>query len=188
MSEAPRPGPNGIYPESGFRLPTPPDTVGLGVGLRGPAGITLYSPAFAKMFRDTINHLRRDCGLDMRLLELTSIVAAREAHNAFEWTYHERFAREAGVEPEVIEVVAYRRPVTGLKEADALLITLGRQCITEKKVPQETFDAAMRIWGPKLTVDLIGLMSVMVSSAMFMDAFDMQLPDGMASSLPRLEH
>lgn len=210
MSDAPQPDANGIYAESGFRLPLPrnesgdpevqklfdaADRVandpargksGAGTGLRGPGGIMLYSPQHSRLASDLNMYLRFNSGIDGRTRQLAILIALRELNHQYAWTYHEGASRREGLEPEVIDVVAYRKPVDGLAEKDGVLIMLGRQAITEGYVTRETFDAAHRIFGAKMMVDLLGLMGSYLSTGITMTAFDMQLRDDWVPSLPKL--
>ena len=191
---------DGVYAESGFRLPLPRretldpegqksfDTLmsanadprrgssGRGVGLRGPAGIMLHSPRYAELSSSLNSYLRFGSGLDSRTRELAILVVAREAGNAFEWAAHEPLATREGIAPRVIEVVRSRSDTAGLDERDAVIIALGRQAITAHRVPQTTFDRALRLFGAKTLVDLVGLMGNYLSTATMLTVFGMQTP------------
>lgn len=210
MTDTPKPDANGIYEESGFRLPLPRNDsgdpelqkffdnidkitkdpargkAGAGVGLRGPGGIVMYSPEYSKLATAESMYLRFHSGLEPHIRELACIVAAREMDQQFEYTAHAGMALREGLSQEAIDVVAYRKPVDGLPEKEAVVITLGRQAITEHKVPRETFDAAIRIFGPRHLVNLLGLMGGYVSTALFLHTFDMQLPPEWKPTMPEL--
>src|SRR5271155_2559404 len=136
--------PDDIDPESGCRLPLPRReelsaeaqtvfdrlaTPGGGNlrGLRGPGGIQLHSPELSRRSRPVNHYLRFEAGLGGRVRELAILVTAREHDSQFEWAAHEKEALAEGIAPEIIDTLRYRRSLEGLDEADAIVITFGRE-------------------------------------------------------------
>ncbi|MGH7088648.1 MAG: hypothetical protein ACREFQ_07080, partial [Stellaceae bacterium] len=58
-------------------------------GLKGPAGIRLWSPVLAHISQPVNRYLRYQTGFLARLRETAILVAARECDSAFEWAAHE---------------------------------------------------------------------------------------------------
>ena len=87
---------------------------------------------------------------------------------------------------ETIEAIRWGRPVDGLDETDALIVTLGREALQMRKVSAETYQRALDAFGPRGLVDLVALMGNYASTAVLLAVFDMQLDDGVASPLPAL--
>lgn len=152
----------GVDPQSGFRLPLPKreDLDDLGkklydqyatpnpqslAGLRGPAGIRLYSPLEAEHESIHNHYLRFDAGFSPRIRELAILVSAREADSQFEWAAHEPAARKAGLDPKIIDIVRFRKSPAGLPETETVIIQLGREMFGQKKVSSETFARALKI-------------------------------------------
>ena len=193
--------PNDIDPESGFRLPLPKredlDAEGQAVydrivnpkantirGLRGPAGIRLYSPHNA-LISDPINrYLRFESGLSAHAREVAILATAREFDSQFEWAAHEPEALKEGVPASVIDVIKHRRTTAGLDEGDAVLIDLGREMYGAKKVSSATFARALAKFGPRQLVDVVCLMGNYAATAGLLAAFDMQLDPGQEPLLP----
>ena len=193
--------PADVYEESGFRLPLP-DRDGLDeaarkiydrfadsdsgsyVGLRGPGGIRLHSPKNAVCVQAVNNYIRLEAGISPHVRELSILVTARELDSQFEWTAHEAAALKAGVSPDTIGAVKYRRDTAGVPDADALIIRLGRQIFGDRRVTQETFAEAIAAFGAKGLVDLVSLMGNYAATAALLTAFDMQLHPGWDPLLP----
>jgi len=159
------------------------------VGLRGPAGIRLYSPKIAKLMNDANTYLRRDTGFGDRLTEIAIMTTAREMENQFEWAAHEIAGRKAGVEPAIVDAIKYRKPVelkpeAGLGEKETVVITFGRELFARRKVSSATFAHALRLFGERGIVDLTSLMGLYASTSALLNAFDMQLPEGQKPLLP----
>ncbi|MDO8567893.1 MAG: carboxymuconolactone decarboxylase family protein [Dehalococcoidales bacterium] len=187
--------PKDIYPESGFRLPTPKredmdeygkrvfeKVVGRGsgtiAGLRGPVGISLHSPRVAELQHALIAYIRNESGLDAPIRELAILVAAREMDSQFEWDAHEPIALKERLPPATIDAVKLRRGVARLPETEAVVIQFGREMFRRKKVSSKTFARALNIFGPKQLVDIVSLMANYASTALKIRAFDVQLlPD-----------
>jgi 4-carboxymuconolactone decarboxylase len=153
-------------------------------GLRGPGGIHLHSPGLARHTRPLNHYLRQEAGLGGRLRELAILVTARELDSQFEWAAHEAEARREGVAAEIIETIRHRRDTGHLDEADMVVIELGREIFTARKVSSETFARALALFGRGKLVDLVALMGNYAATAAMLTAFDMQLDPDQPPPLP----
>ena len=196
--------PHDIDPESGCRLPLPKrdelDADGQRIydsladpnggsirGLRGPGGIQLHSPGLSRHSRPLNRYLRQEAGLGGRVRELAILATARELDSQFEWTAHEPEALREGISAEIIEIVKHRRDVSGLDEADAGVIQLGREIFGARNVSRDTFARALHLFGRAKLVDLVALMGNYAATAALLTAFDMQLDPGQKPLLPSLD-
>lgn len=190
--------PDDIYPDSGNRLPLPQrDSLdaarqmafdrsvngGSLAGLRGPGGLHLYRPT-GPLFSQINKQLRFESGIGANLREVAILITAREASNQFEWTMHEPAALKEGVAQDVIDLIKYRRPVSGIAEEYALVIRLGRAIFADRNVPSDLFAAARAQFGDQRLVNLVLLMGNYAATAALLTAFDMQLPPDQAPLLP----
>jgi 4-carboxymuconolactone decarboxylase len=195
--------PDDIDPASGCRLPLPRreelSPEGQAIydrltstsaqnlrGLRGPGGIQLHSPALSRVSRPLNHYLRFESGLGGRLRELAILVTARELDSQFEWAAHETEALRAGIAPELIDIVRYRRGLDGIDEADATVIALGREMFGARRVSSATFARCLAQFGRGELVDLVALMGNYAATAALLTAFDMQLDPGTEPGLPEL--
>jgi len=194
--------PEDVDPQSGCRLPLPerqdlsnPAAVAIYVsladpndgsirGLRGPGGIHLHSPELACHTRALNRYLRNEAGLGGRVRELAILTTARELDSQFEWAAHEAEARREGVAPEIVETIRHRRDVNGLDEADVVVIELGREIFTARKVSSAIFARALKLFGRRKLVDLVALMGNYAATAAMLTAFDMQLDPDQPPPLP----
>jgi 4-carboxymuconolactone decarboxylase len=97
---------------------------------------------------------------------------------------HEEEARREGLSPEIIETIRHRRDTSGLDQADAAVIELGREIFTARKVKSATFACALELFGRKKLVDLVALMGNYAATAAMLTAFDMQLDPDQPPPLP----
>ena len=148
------------------------------VGLRGPSGIWLHSPVLGERVRAVNQYLRFEASLGRRLTELAILVTARELDNQFEWTAHEPAALAEGLGQDIIDVVKYRRPATGLGPEESAIIAFGREVLGERRVRSETFARAVELFGREGVVNLAALMGNYAATAIMLNAVDQRVhPD-----------
>jgi 4-carboxymuconolactone decarboxylase len=153
-------------------------------GLRGPGGIMLHSPELSRRARPLNRYLRHEAGLGGRVRELAILTTARELDSQFEWAAHEPEAVAEGVSREIIDIIKHRKNTSGLNEADAIVIELGREIFGARRVTSATFARALEQFGRRALVDLVALMGNYAGTAALLTAFDMQLDPGRPSPLP----
>jgi len=174
--------PDDVYPESRGRIPLvnredldeerkkgydsriAPDTKSRG-GLQGPGGLGLNGSADLSMTQ-----------IDARTLEIARLVVSREMDQRFEWTLHEPVALKAGLEPEIIDVIRYRRSLEGVPDREASIIQLGREIFQNHKVNSETFTRVIKHLGKRDLVDLCQFMGNYTRTAILLHTFDVYLP------------
>ncbi len=144
---------------------------------RGTIAIALYSPATAAALGRISTYLWTESALKPRLLELLSLIAAREMNLAYEWSAHHRTALQAGLEPAVIEVVRMSEPSTGLSSSDALIVDFGRQLFRSRHVDSGTFAALVQRRGRQETFDIIMALTYPMMAGVLQRAVDQQPPE-----------
>ena len=175
--------PKDVYADTGNRLPALKredlddagkklfDARGTG-GAFGPGPIRLYSQPVAQYMGDVNDFLRHKSGLDPRLVELVILIAAREYDCEYVWTAHEPQGLKAGLQPEIVDVVKYRKSTDGLAEKYAVIITLGREVIGKHQVSSEVAARALALYGKQGLVNIVSLMGDYASTAILLDTFD----------------
>lgn len=193
--------PKDIHPESRSRLPLPKrealDEHGKRVydsvldpkrptlaGFQGPAGIWLHSPRVGEPIREMNRVLRTEVPLEPRLRELAILVTARELDNQFEWTAHEPVALKEGLDPKILDIVKFRKPVSGAPEKETAIIGFGRELFRDRRVRPETYAEMVRVFGQTAVVNITALMANYALTAVMLTAFDQQLHEGRKPLLP----
>jgi 4-carboxymuconolactone decarboxylase len=162
--------PKDVYPETGNRFPAV--RAGLTPDAFGPGAIRQYSPPVAESMTAVNDYLRRKSGLDNRLVELAILVTAREMDCVYVWTAHEPAALKAGLQPDVIDVVKNRRPLTKLAEKDAVIVQLGRDVLGKHKVSSDLFARAEKQFGKQGLVNIVALMGDYAATTMLLNVAD----------------
>ena len=155
-------------------------------GFQGPNGIVLNSPQIAELDLRKNDYLRFESPLGRRHYEVAILVTARELNHQFEWTAHEPAALKAGVDQALIDIIKYKRPLTGVQPKDAALIQLGREVIGRRAVQPSTLAEALKHFGRKDLVDAVSTMAHYAGIAVLLDAFNQQLAPGQKPLLPPL--
>jgi 4-carboxymuconolactone decarboxylase len=175
--------PKDIYPETGNRLPAIKrdalDDAGKKlydardvVDSYGPGTIRLYSLPVSEHMGAVNDYLRHKSGLDPRLVELAILVTARESDCEYVWTAHEPQGLKAGLQPEIVDIVKYRKPTDGLADKDAVIIQLGREVLGKHHVSSDVAARALNLYGKQGLVNIVSLIGDYASTAILLNAFD----------------
>ena len=179
--------PKDVYANTGNRLPAIQrgdlddlgkkliDARGPNADAFGPGAIRLYSLPVADHMAAVNDYLRYKSGLDPRLVQLAILVTAREADSEYVWTAHEPQGLKAGLSPEIIDIVKYRKPTAGLAEKDAAIIDLGREDFQKHHVSSAAFARAQSVFGKKELVEYVALMGDYVATTTLLNAFDQHI-------------
>jgi 4-carboxymuconolactone decarboxylase len=149
----------------------------------GPTHITVYSPRERSVGVPT----GENSPIGARQFQLAVLIAAREIDQQYEWSAHEPAGLRQGLEQAVIDVVKYDRPVTGLSDKDATLITFGRTLLREHRVSSELWKKTVDLFGYQYTVDFMTIMGDYLRVGIMLNAVDQQLPPGREALLPPLD-
>jgi 4-carboxymuconolactone decarboxylase len=148
----------------------------------GPTHITVYIPRERSLGVPT----GETSPVGPRLFQLAVLIVAREIDQQYEWSAHEPAGLRQGLEQSVIDVVKYDRPVTGLAEKDATLITFGRSLLRENQVSSELWADMVRLFGRQNTIDLLGIMGDYLRVGIMLNAVNQQQPPSRPALLPPL--
>jgi hypothetical protein len=148
----------------------------------GPTHVTIYSPQGRTLGIPT----GENSPVGARYFQLAVLIMAREIDQQYEWSAHEPAGRRQGLEPAVIDVVKFNRPVTGLSEKDATFITFGRTLYREHKVSSELWAKMVGLFGRQHTVQLMMIMGDYFRVGFMMNAVDQHLPPAREALLPPL--
>ena len=164
--------PQDVHPDSRNRLPVratdPP-------GQTGAAAIRLHGSGV---------NPRWDSPLGRPLMELAILTTAREHDQPYEWSLHEMEAVAVGLDPEVIDVVRHRRPLSGLGDREAAIIQAGREIFGAHHLSADTYQHAVTLFGETNFVDVVDLMARYAGTAARLTAFNQHMPPGWPQFLP----
>jgi hypothetical protein len=149
----------------------------------GPGHVNIYSAG-----RDLGIPTGETSPLGARNFQLSVLVAARELDQKYEWASHAIAARNQGLEENVIEVVKFNRPVTGLSAKDAAMITFGRALLRDNSVSSELWQRMVDQFGRQDTMIVLHTMAAYIRLGIILNAVDQQVPPHRAHEvLPPIE-
>jgi len=120
------------------------------------------------------------------LIDVAALVTARAHNQQFDWTMTELAAQRDGVSSAVIDVIRTNRPATGIGEKETVVIEFGRELFGRHYVTAETYARAVRVFGERDLVDLVGVMAQHADDATLLTVFDQRLPAGQKPLLLQL--
>lgn len=155
--------------------------------IEGPLMAALHNAELADKWQQLGAALRYNTSLPPRLSEIAILVTARAWDCQLEWHIHEKIAREAGVEPEIIEQMRQGKRPEGA-DADALAIhDFIRELQADKRVSQPAYDKVLERWGVKGTVELTALSGYYSMVAMTLNAHEFPMPGEASPSLDSMK-
>ena len=123
-------------------------------GVYGPFLPLLRAPALLERVAKVGEYLRFDSGLDARIRELATCVAARHVSNQFEWTMHAPLAVKAGVSADAIDALRLGARPRQLAPDEELTLDFTRELLHSHGVSEPTYRAAEQAFGEAGVVEL----------------------------------
>jgi 4-carboxymuconolactone decarboxylase len=151
---------------------------------RGPVGMTFLSPAFVEPVQQINTALRTDGALDRRMAEIVVTATGREMNSQYQWLVHGAAAGQAGAGQAVLDAIGNDGDLSALDERDAVAIAFTRELFQDETVRPETFDAALRIFGARGTVEMAALIGDYLMMTTVYNALGMRLRPEQEPTLP----
>ena len=144
--------------------------------ISGPLAFAAYNVPVANALLDLHDAAVGAGTLDAHARELAIMVACRETNYTLEWNAHERAALNAGVSEDILAIVRDDEVLSGVPEADAVIIQFGRELLRDKQMSSDTFAAAVEHFGEHGAMDLVAVMSTYAVSGLYAIAVDEHPP------------
>ena len=140
----------------------------------GPFAALLHSPVLADRTAELGAYIRFDSGLSAVDRELVILAVARELDCHFEWAYHVREARKAGVRAEAVAAIRSRRAPVDLTDDEAAVVGYVQQLLARHR-PQDATLAALRArLGVQGLVELTATIGYYAMLACTLNAFEVR--------------
>ena len=150
----------------------------------GPGAVAALSPEMALRRRPLSNYVRWELTLPQSAQELAILATARAMDCAYVWNAHAELARRAGVSPALVDAVRDRAPLPAMSAEEDAVLAFVTEMLTDRRVSDRAYQAALAQFGLRQTVDLIALVGQYVTNACFLNAFEVPLPDSDEPPLP----
>lgn len=147
-------------------------------GLRGPFNALLYSPVIGDAVQRVGEAVRFEGTLPPQLRELAILTVAAEWQANFEWWAHERIARDIGLAEAVIDGIKAGALPADAEASQQLVYRCARELITQHRLTDEHYAAAVALLGQAAVVELVLLLGYYTLIAMTLNTFEVALPEG----------
>jgi hypothetical protein len=154
------------------------------VPLRGPGGVSLYSPGTAEPIDRLNRYLRSESVIGRKIFELCAIIGAWELEQQYEWTGHEAAALQFGISQKAVDTVKFNRPIEGLAEDETVVIQMGRQILRNHKLDSDLYAHAVKLFGRQGTMEIAVSIGDYVLAGIMLITADHQLPPDRPPLLP----
>ncbi len=152
--------------------------------VRGPFNVLLRSPELMSSVQKVGEYLRFRCGLDRRIAEMATLIAARHWTQIYEWNAHYPLALKAGLKPEIAKAIADGRRPTEMAQDEEAVYDLLTEALQSKRVSDVTYERGLKQFGERGLVDLLVIAGYYSMLAILLNAAQTQLPEGRQKGIP----
>ena len=148
------------------------------IGIGGPYNSMLRSPVLGQRLYDLFHYLRWETSVPLRLNEFAIIIIARQWRSQVEWYAHAPLAQKAGLSAGIIgELKAGTRP-SDMTEDESAVYDFVTELTTARKVSDETYAKAKRVFSDQQIVDLTAVAGNYIMVAMLLAMSETSVPPG----------
>ena len=139
----------------------------------GPFNALLRSPQLGDLAQQLGAYVRFNSSLPRHLNEMAIIMTARVWTAQYEWYVHKQAALQAGLNPAIAAAIADGKRPASMKPDEQALYDFCDELLKTKHVSDATFQAAIKQFGEKGVVDLVGVTGYyqMVSALLNVDRY-----------------
>ena len=148
------------------------------VGLGGPYNPMIRSPVLGQRLYDLFYYLRWQTSVPTRLNEFAILIIGRQWRSQVEWFAHAPLAAKAGLSTDIIAELKEGKRPSQMADDEALVYDFVTEITTTKKVSDETFARAKKIFNDQQVVDLTAVAGNYVMVAMMLAMAEETVPPG----------
>jgi 4-carboxymuconolactone decarboxylase len=148
------------------------------VGIGGPYNPLMRSPVLGQRLFDLFHYLRWETSVPLRLNEFAILIIGRQWRSQVEWFAHAPLAAKAGLKSEIIAELKEGKRPSGMAEDETVVYDFVTELTTAKKVSDETFARARKLFNDQQIVDLTAVAGNYVMVAMLLAMAEETVPPG----------
>lgn len=138
----------------------------------GPLGVWLWRPELAQRAQTLGQYCRYDSCLPKRLSELAILITGRYWGAEFEWQHHKPIALDAGLDKDIVEAIRKEETPSFTNEDEQCVYDLAMSLYHTRRIPDETYQSAIKILGQDAVVDLVGVLGYYAFISMTINVFE----------------
>lgn len=142
----------------------------------GPFDLLIRSPELMTAARGMGDYLRYKASVGTRLSELVILMVARQWSQDFEWSVHQPIAARSGISNDVIEAISEGCRPSGMDEDETIVYEFVDELHRHRRVSDRSYERAVKRFGERGVVDMVGLVGYYGLLAMTMNTARMSIP------------
>jgi 4-carboxymuconolactone decarboxylase len=151
--------------------------------LAGPFNAWVTVPDLGQILVQIGSRLRFGTSIERRLLELAIVTVGARWQAEFEWWAHARMARQHGISEDVLTAIAAGR-MPDLAADERLVHLIASQLAAEGHIEDDAYGAGVALLGERGMVELVSLCGYYTLVSFTLNAFTVELPDGVQPTWP----
>ena len=148
------------------------------VGIGGPYNPMIRSPVLGQRLYDLFYYLRWQTSVPTKLNEFAILVIGRQWRSQVEWFAHAPLAAKAGLSSSIIDELKQGKRPSAMAEDEAVVYDFVTELTTTKKVSDETYARAKKVFNDQQIVDLTAVAGNYVMVAMLLAMAEETVPPG----------
>ena len=148
------------------------------VGLGGPYNPMIRSPVLGQRLYDLFYYLRWQTSVPTKLNEFAILIIGRQWTSQVEWFAHAPLAAKAGLSADIIAELKEGKRPSKMAEDEAVVYDFVTELTTTKKVADETYARAKKVFNDQQIVDLTAVSGNYVMVAMLLAMAEETVPSG----------
>ena len=148
------------------------------IGIGGPYNSMLRSPVLGQRLFDLFHYLRWETSVPLHLNEFAILIIARQWRSQVEWYAHAPIAAKAGLSAGIIAGLKTGARPSGMAEDEAAVYDFVTELTTTRKVSDETYAKAKRVFSDQQIVDLTAVAGNYIMVAMLLAMSEAAVPTG----------
>jgi 4-carboxymuconolactone decarboxylase len=153
--------------------------------VEGPLRVWLQSPGLADPAQQLGAFCRYGTRLEPRLSELAIVTVGAHWKSGFEWHVHAPIAARAGISEDIIAAIKSGIEPPIKKSDESVIYQFTRELLLKRQVSEQTYNAAVELWGVAGCVDLVGILGYYTLISMTINVFHVPVPEGADEPFPR---
>jgi 4-carboxymuconolactone decarboxylase len=153
------------------------------IGLIGPYGIWARAPGVGDAVQELGAALRFGTGLPENIKEVAICTVGAHHRAKFEFAAHRRLALRAGVDEAALDRLQEGK-TPELHGDEAVAHAFADELLRRHRPDQSTYDRAIEAFGEKGLIELVTLIGYYCLVSHTLNAFDVDLADGMVDPFP----
>jgi 4-carboxymuconolactone decarboxylase len=148
------------------------------VGLGGPYNPMIRSPVLGQRLYDLFYYLRWQTSVPTKLNEFAILIIGRQWTSQVEWFAHAPLAAKAGLSADIIADLKEGKRPSKMAEDEAVVYDFVTELTTTKKVADDTYARAKKVFNDQQIVDLTAVSGNYVMVAMLLAMAEETVPPG----------